>query len=107
MMTPMAKGLDSYFPLWKNIHRDRLGGLEFGDHLRAAAEALHVVVRLRGAGLGNWQGGWEGVRGPRRGSRSNAGGTPTAQKLGGGPAGRSAAPGWGNVVGGGWLLSRF
>ena len=107
MMTLMAKGLDSYFPLWKNIHRDRLGGLEFGDYLRAAAEALHVVVRFTGSGLGNRQGGWEGVRGHRRGSRSNAGGTHTAQKLGGGPVGRSAAPGWGNVVAVVWSLSRF
>ena len=84
--------------------------MEFGDYMRGAAEALRVVVWLTGSGFGNGQGGWEGVRGHGRGSRSNAGVTHTAQRLGGGgPVGRSGAPRWGHVVGVVvvWSLSHF
>ena len=45
--------------------------------------------------------------GPQEGLQKQPWGTHTAQKLGGGPVGRSAAPGWGNVVVVVWSLSRF
>lgn len=43
--------LGRHFPLWKNVHLDRFGGLEFDDYPEAGVEALGVVEG--GAHLGS------------------------------------------------------
>lgn len=95
VMTPMAKGLDSYFPLWKNIHRDRLGGLEFGDHLRAQAEGLHVVVRITAHGRRSWEPAGRVGRseGPQEGLQEQRWGHPHSPEAGRWPS-RQISSSW-------------